>query len=57
MELYMDFVNISLFVLAVSHTLGSLFSNVTLNRIEYTAKAILFFILLLPETLTMYGVV
>ena len=57
MELYMDILNVSLFILAVLYTLGSIFSNVTLNRIEYTAKAILCFVLLLPETLTIYGVV
>ena len=57
MELYMDVINVSLFILAVSYTLGSVFSNVTQNRIEYTAKAILCFVLLLPETLAMYGVV
>ena len=56
MELYMDIFNVSLFILAVSYTFGSVFSNDKLNRIEYTVKAILCFVLL-PHTLTMYGVV
>ena len=57
MELYMDIINVSLFILAVLYILGSVFSNVALHRIEYAAKAILCLVLLLPETIAIYGLV